>query len=216
MEATVSDRRPSPAQPQTDPAALFEQIAAACRVGCFGPRSAATATVVGTQRVPRLAVAGELTLGPSHPGVLRCLARMAHGVDLARLHALELAPPSELLAVGELAELPTQTPAFKVSRRKSVDEKTHSIEIFTTSNDALLPGASEVIQAWSQLVESGAFRGHQAPWSAGFLLEVTRAGRGSIVASFEFLNLQTSGFDPLLLALSQLSGAAHIQRLALG
>ena len=140
----------------------------------------------------------------------------AHGADLARLHALELADPSEGIAALELAELPTQTPGFKVSRRKNVDQKTHSIEIFTTSIDALLPAASEVIQAWSHLVESGAFRGHHAPWSAGFLVEVARAGRGSIVASFEFLNLHASGFEPLLLALSQLSGAAHIQRLELG
>ncbi len=215
IEATESERRPSPSHRAPDPAVPFDRIAAACIVGCFGARAEAKLTLVRSQMIPRVAVAGELTLGPTHPGVLRCLARMAHGADLSRLRVVESAEPSELVDVANLPELAKPAPSFAISGRKSVDEKTHAIELGLTASDQALPAVREIVLAWSGLVELGAFRGHHAPWSTGFLVEVARAGRESIVATFEFLNLHATGFDPLILALSQMPGTSTIRSLEL-
>lgn len=215
VEAMSGTRNRSGTLGPADPAALLDQVAAACRVGCFGPPAAAAATLTRVPNVSPATVTGELAFGATHPSVLRSLARMGHAMELARLHISELAIEAELVDVASIIELPTPSAPFQVAGRRSVEEKSHSFELRCSPAEAYLPAVHEIVEAWSSLVEAGAFRGDNAPWCTGFLVEVARAGRESIVASFEYLNLHESALDPLVLALSQLPAATGIRALDL-
>jgi hypothetical protein len=215
VDAAASGRRLSPAHPSVDPLVLFERIATACRVGCFGPPAPAHVALARTEGATPVRITGGLTLGPTHPAALRALGRMAHGLDLGRVHVVEIADAAELVELGGLSDLPPQRPSFLVEGRESLEADTHAVEVACADSNSLLASAREVFDAWSSLLESGAFRGDNAPWSSGFLVELARAGTRSLVATFESFNVHESAFDPLILALSQLPAGASIRALNL-